>query len=169
MTALMVHWFLDLFDELGIRVWIDGGWGVDALLGEQTREHQDLDIIISGEDAAILTEALFARGFVDIPTDDRTDRNFVMGHQAHGMIDFHVVELTEDGGAVYRPRESDWIISELELNAMGYIGERVVRCLSADYQVRSHAGYTLQDTDFADMRALQEKFGVELLPNQISD
>lgn len=169
MTALMVHWFLDLFDELGIRVWIDGGWGVDALLGEQTREHQDLDIIISGGDAAILTEALFARGFVDIPTDDRTDRNFVMGHQAHGMIDFHVVELTEDGGAVYRPRETDWIISELELNAMGYIGKRVVRCLSADYQVRSHAGYTLQDTDFADMRALQEKFGVELLPNQISD
>ena len=168
MTPNMVHWFLDLFDELSITVWIDGGWGVDALLGEQTRKHQDLDIIISRKDSAILTEALFARGFVDIPTDDRTDRNFVMGHQAHGTIDFHVVELTEDGGAVYRPREVDWIISELELNAVGYIGEREVRCLSADYQVRSHTGYTLQDTDFADMRALQEKFGVALLPDQIN-
>ena len=168
MTTNMVHWFLDLFDKLSITVWIDGGWGVDALLGEQTRKHQDLDIIISWEDAAVLTEALFARGFVDIPTDDRTDRNFVMGHQVHGTIDFHVVELTEDGGAVYRPREVDWIISELELNAVGYIGGREVQCLSADYQVRSHAGYTLQDTDFADMRALQEKFGVELLPEQIS-
>lgn len=30
--------------ELGIQIWIDGGWGVDALLGEQTRPHQDLDI-----------------------------------------------------------------------------------------------------------------------------
>ena len=167
MTANMVHWFLNLFDKLGIKVWIDGGWGVDALLGEQTRKHQDLDIIIPWEDSTILTEALFTREFVDIPTDDRTDRNFVMGHQAHGMIDFHVVELTEDGGAVYRPREIDWIISELELNAVGYIGGREVRCLSADYQVRSHAGYTLQDTDFADMRALQEKFGVALLPEQI--
>ncbi len=167
MTISHVHWFLNLFDELGIKVWIDGGWGVDALLGEQTREHQDLDIIIPWEDSAILTEALFARGFVDIPTDDRTDRNFVMGHQTHGTIDFHVVELTEDGGAVYRPREIDWIISESELNAVGYIGEREVRCLSADYQVRSHAGYTLQDTDFADMRALQEKFEVALLPEQI--
>ena len=38
MTADKVHWFLDLFDELGIEVWIDGGWGVDALLGECTRE-----------------------------------------------------------------------------------------------------------------------------------
>ncbi len=167
MTISQVHWFLNLFDELGIKVWIDGGWGVDALLGEQTREHQDLDIIISWEDSTILTEALFARGFVDVHTDDRTDRNFVMGHQTHGTIDFHVVELTEDGGAVYRPREIDWIISESELNAVGYIGEREVRCLSADYQVRSHAGYTLQDTDFADMRALQEKFEVALLPEQI--
>lgn len=23
--------------DLGIEVWLDGGWGVDALLGEQTR------------------------------------------------------------------------------------------------------------------------------------
>ena len=66
MTTDKVHWFLDLFDELGIKVWIDGGWGVDALLGECTRNHQDLDIIISWEDSAILTEALLARGFVDI-------------------------------------------------------------------------------------------------------
>ena len=54
-TIDKVHWFLNLFDELGITVWIDGGWDVDALLGEWTREHQDLDIMISWEDSAILT------------------------------------------------------------------------------------------------------------------
>lgn len=169
MTVDKVHWFLNLFDELGIQVWIDGGWGVDALLRAQTRNHQDLDIIIPWEDSAVLTEALFAHGFVDIHTDDRTDRNFVMGHQTHGMIDFHVVERTEDGGAVYGPGEIDWIISELELDAVGYIGGREVRCLSVDYQVRSHAGYPLQDTDFADMQALHDKFSVELLPEQIKN
>ena len=168
MTIEKVHWFLDLFDELGITVWIDGGWGVDALLGECTREHQDLDIIISWEDSAILTEALLVRGFVDIHTDDRKDRNFVMGDRLHGLIDFHVIELTEDGGAIYGPGEIDWVITESELNAVGTIGRREVRCLSVDYQVRSHTGYTLQDTDFADMRALQEKFGVKLLAEQIN-
>ena len=168
MTTDMVHWFLDLFDELGIKVWIDGGWGVDALLGECTRNHQDLDIIISWEDSAILTAALSACGFVDIYTDDRKDRNFVMGHQSHGRIDFHVIELTEGGGAVYGPGEIDWIITESELNAVGFIGGRQVRCLSVDYQVRSHSGYTLQDTDFADLRALREKYGVALLPAQIN-
>ena len=169
MTVDKVHWFLDLFDELGIKVWIDGGWGVDALLGECTRNHQDLDIIISWEDSAILTKALFARGFVDIYTDDRKDRNFVMGHQFHGKIDFHVVELTADGGAIYGPGEIDWIITQSELNAVGFIGGREVRCLSVDYQVRSHAGYTLQDTDFADLRALRERYGVVLLPTQIKE
>ena len=169
MTVDKVHWFLDLFDELGIKVWIDGGWGVDALLGECTREHQDLDIIISWEDSAVLTEAFLAHGFVDIYTDDRKDRNFVMGHQLHGKIDFHVVEPMENGGAVYGPGEIDWIITEPELNAMGSIGGRQVRCLSVDYQVRSHFGYTLQDTDFADLRALQEKYGVALLPTQIEE
>ena len=168
MTADKVHWFLDLFDELGLKVWIDGGWGVDALLGECTREHQDLDIMISWEDSAILTEALFAHGFVDIHTDDRKDRNFVMGHSLHGRIDFHVFELTEGGGAIYGPGEIDWVITESELDAVGIIGGREVRCLSADYQVRSHTGYPLQDTDFADMRALQKKFGVKLLPEQIN-
>jgi lincosamide nucleotidyltransferase A/C/D/E len=166
MTIDKVHWFLDLFDELDIKVWIDGGWGVDALLGECTRDHQDLDIIISWEDSAILTKALLARGFVDAYTDDHKDRNFVMGHRVHGKIDFHVIELTEGGGAVYGPGEIDWVITESELSAVGSIGEREVRCLSVGYQVRSHSGYTLQDTDFADLRALHEKYSVKLLPAQ---
>ena len=169
MTVDKVHWFLDLFVELNIKVWIDGGWGVDALLGECTRDHQDLDIIISWEDSGILTEALFALGFIDIHTDDRKDRNFVMGHQLHGRIDFHVVELIKEGGAVYGPGEIDWVITESELSAVGSIGGREVRCLSVDYQVRSHSGYTLKDTDFADLRALHEKYGVKLLPAQIKE
>lgn len=169
MTIEQVHWFLDLFDALGVKVWIDGGWGVDALLGECTRAHADLDIIIPWADSAILTEALFARGFVDIYTDDRKDRNFVMGHQSHGIIDFHVIELTKEGSGVYGPGEIDWGISESELNAVGSIGGRKVRCLSVDYQVRSHAGYTLKDTDFADLHALHERYGVELRPAQIKD
>lgn len=167
MTVNKVHWFLDLFQELGITAWIDGGWGVDALLGKRTRQHQDLDIIISWKDAAILVDALAARDFVDIHTDDRTDRNFVMGHPAHGMIDFHIMELTEDGGAIYGPGEIDWVITEAELKAVGTIGGRWVQCLSADYQVRSHAGYPLQEKDYADLRALQERFGLDLLPTQV--
>ena len=30
---------LQLFESTGIEVWLDGGWAVDALLGEKTRPH----------------------------------------------------------------------------------------------------------------------------------
>ena len=90
-----------------------------------------------------------------------------MAHRSHGTIDFHVIDLVQGGGGVYGPGEIDWVISESELNAEGPIGGRNVRCLSADYQVRSHSGYTLKDTDFADMNALRRRFGVELLDVQI--
>ena len=29
-----------------IKIWVDGGWCVDAHLGQQTRPHEDLDIAI---------------------------------------------------------------------------------------------------------------------------
>jgi lincosamide nucleotidyltransferase A/C/D/E len=35
---------LRLLETSGVEVYVDGGWGVDALLGEQTRPHSDLDI-----------------------------------------------------------------------------------------------------------------------------
>jgi len=34
----------------GVDVWVYGGWGIDALLGEQTRAHDDLDVIIRADD-----------------------------------------------------------------------------------------------------------------------
>jgi lincosamide nucleotidyltransferase A/C/D/E len=49
---------------LGINIWIDGGWGVDALLGAQTRPHKDLDIAIEERDVAGLSAALEARAIV---------------------------------------------------------------------------------------------------------
>ena len=167
MTIGNVYWFLDLFNELGITVWIDGGWGVDALLGDCTRCHKDLDIMIPWADSRVLIEALLERGFVHIYDDDRKDCNFVMTHRSHGRIDFHVGDLMQGGVAVYSPGEIDWVVSESELNAEGSIGGRKVRCLSADYQVRAHSGYTLQDTDFAEMSALHRQFGVELLAEKI--
>ena len=35
---------LDLFEGLSVTYWLDGGWGVDALYGKQTRDHRDIDI-----------------------------------------------------------------------------------------------------------------------------
>jgi len=40
----------EALDGFGVEIWIDGGWCVDALRGEQGRSHKDLDIAIQRKD-----------------------------------------------------------------------------------------------------------------------
>ena len=47
---------LGQLDRAGVVIWLDGGWGVDALLGRQSRPHQDLDLVIDRDDLALLAE-----------------------------------------------------------------------------------------------------------------
>jgi lincosamide nucleotidyltransferase A/C/D/E len=49
---------LDRLAARGIEVSVDGGWGVDALLGEQTRAHDDLDLVITRGDCSAAQDAL---------------------------------------------------------------------------------------------------------------
>ena len=46
MPAEYVVELYDKLDDLGIPIWIDGGWAVDALLATETRQHADLDIAL---------------------------------------------------------------------------------------------------------------------------
>jgi hypothetical protein len=41
---------LAALDAGGIAYWVDGGWGLDALLGQQTRTHRDLDLGVRLDD-----------------------------------------------------------------------------------------------------------------------
>ena len=47
----------------GVQLWVDGGWGIDALLERQTRPHKDLDAIVAFEDLPALTRSLSGCGF----------------------------------------------------------------------------------------------------------
>jgi lincosamide nucleotidyltransferase A/C/D/E len=69
---------LRLADRAGARLWIDGGWGVDALLGRQTREHGDLDVAIEARHLRVFLAALSGHGFVAAAQDGATAWNFLM-------------------------------------------------------------------------------------------
>jgi lincosamide nucleotidyltransferase A/C/D/E len=64
MTSDSLGDLLRLFEAAGIEVWLDGGWAVDALLGEQTRPDKDVDIIVRATDLSHLRRILGSRGFV---------------------------------------------------------------------------------------------------------
>jgi len=82
MTGDDVCDFLTLMDAAGIRVWLDGGWAVDACLGSQTRRHGDLDIVIEERDVPVAIADLQRRGDEPVPRSDTRPWNFVLGDDA---------------------------------------------------------------------------------------
>ncbi|HXR11008.1 MAG TPA: hypothetical protein VN770_01830, partial [Gaiellaceae bacterium] len=63
MAAEDVVAILDQLDAVGLTVWLDGGWGVDALLGRQTRAHDDLDLVVAIGDVPALEDELAVLGY----------------------------------------------------------------------------------------------------------
>jgi lincosamide nucleotidyltransferase A/C/D/E len=49
--------------EQGVQVWVDGGWGIDALLQEPTRPHKDFDALVQFGDLASMIDLLAGEGF----------------------------------------------------------------------------------------------------------
>jgi lincosamide nucleotidyltransferase A/C/D/E len=49
-TAEQLSEINEILLGLHIKFWIAGGWAIDALVGEQTREHHDVDIAFNAQD-----------------------------------------------------------------------------------------------------------------------
>ncbi len=157
MKAETVVELLKLFGENKIDTVIDGGWGVDALLGEQTRYHEDLDIAIPHKDVPKLRELLTERGFKDVPRDDTRDCNFVLGDRLGNSVDIHSYTFDEQGnniyGVAYLPEH---------FTGVGLINGYPVKCISAEWMVKFHTGYELDENDFLDTLALCKRFDIAL-------
>lgn len=160
MTAADVRAFLELMDAHGIRVWLDGGWAVDACLGAQTRPHGDLDIAIEQRDVPAAVAALRGRGFAPVLRDDTRPWNFVLGDDAGHQVDFHVIVLDEHGHGSYGPPENGEAYPAESLSGSGTVDGRGVACITPEWQVRFHTGYRVDSDDWADVSALCERFGI---------
>jgi lincosamide nucleotidyltransferase A/C/D/E len=157
MSGDVVVQLLRLFEQHGIEVVVDGGWGVDALLGEQTRSHGDFDIALEHKDVPKLRALLEAQGYKDVPRDDTRDCNFVMGDEQGHEVDFHSYTFDAHGTLVFGveyPFDS--------LTGTGSIQGYPVKCISAEWLVKFHAGYELDENDYRDVSALCERFGIAL-------
>ena len=166
-TSRDVTEFCRAMQELGIEIWIDGGWGVDALLGEQTRPHGDLDIVVQEHDCQAVVSHLQEQGFQELARDDSRACNFVMGNHEGKEVDFHVVVLDEDGNGIYGPLDApEGIYPADALLGRGSIDGVAVKCTSPEYQLQSRIGYALGETDLKDIMALAEKFAL-VPPNEV--
>ncbi len=156
---------IDLYakiSDLGIEIWVDGGWGVDALLGEQTRPHSDLDIVIQQKDVPALRTLLEGKGYRDVPRDDTRPWVFVLGDAAGREVDVHAIVFDEQGNGLYGPIEKGVMYPAASFTGTGTIAGHAVRCISPEYLVKFHSGYELRASDYADVTALCKRFGIEL-------
>ncbi len=153
---------LHRLEDAGVEVWLDGGWGVDALLVEQTREHDDLDVVMALENVAAAQRVLDVLGY-KVTEDEEWPTRFVMGDPSDRRIDFHTVTFDAEGGGLQRLQDGSHFRYPPEgLQGEGTVGGRQVRCLTPALQVRCHQGYEPDENDHRDMLALQQRFGVEL-------
>lgn len=155
MTAADVAELCAEWQTLGIAVWVDGGWGVDALLGRHTRPHRDLDIAVQEQDTTKLLESLSGRGYKETARDSRW--NFVLADARGREVDVHVFVFDAEGNVVQGTR-----YAAESLTGNGAIYGQSVRCISAEWMVKYHTGYAVRDTDIQDVRALCRKFGIPL-------
>ncbi|MGH2371872.1 MAG: nucleotidyltransferase domain-containing protein, partial [bacterium] len=146
-------------EENGILVWLDGGWGVDALLEEQTRPHKDVDVVVRAEDVARMREILSRAGF---ELAEGTATSFVLRDPVGREIDVHVARLDEHGNGIYRMENGEnWVYPAEGFTGKGKIGTLEVRCLSPSVLMLCHTGYELRDKHIRDMELLRERFGVD--------
>jgi lincosamide nucleotidyltransferase A/C/D/E len=150
---------LDRLAAEDIVAWVDGGWGIDALLEEQTRDHSDLDLVVDRAAVATIATGLLAEGFEVVR--DWLPTAIAFGHPDGRAIDLHPVELTPDGGGDQTQLDG---VTRFHYPAptFGRIGGRLVACCSVETQIRSHLGYDPDEDDFADMGALAARFELEL-------
>ena len=154
-----------LYTELnahGIVIWLDGGWGVDALLGEQTRAHSDVDIVIQHRDVPQMRDLLEAQGFTDAPRDDTSPWNFVLGDASGRLVDVHAIALDAEGNGLYGPAKEGVMYPAGSLKGTGVVGGHTVKCIAVDFLIRFHTGYALRESDLHDVSALCARFGIDL-------
>jgi len=121
MPADHVVGIYNLLESHGIKIWVDGGWGVDALLEEQTREHGDLDIAIQERDLYQMRELLGERGYHDKGEQHARPWNFIIQDQSGHEIDVHAINLDIAGNGIYGPEENGVMYPASSLTGSGQL------------------------------------------------
>lgn len=146
----------------GIEVWLDGGWGVDALLGRQHRRHGDIDIVVRLDDIDRLLLALRPLGYT--VAENYLPTRAVLRNTDGRQVDLHPVAFDDRGDGWQAKAAPDG--SDCRYPAGGFVtgavSGHVVPCLSADVQLAHHLGYDPRPHDREDMRRLAAAFGIEL-------
>jgi lincosamide nucleotidyltransferase A/C/D/E len=143
---------LERVRSVGCQFWLEGGWGVDALVGRQTRPHRDVDIDL---DRAFEDEVLKALGDIGyaIETDWRPNR-VELAAPGRGWVDIHPLVIDPQGNARQAALGGGWHEFPGSFFTVGRLDDVVVPCVSLEAQRLFHTGYELRTVDRHDLAVL---------------
>lgn len=129
-----------------------GGWGVDVLVGRQTRHHRDLDLAVDADhlDQCLATCA----GLGYVTETDWLPLRVELRASADRWVDVHPVAFDVQGCGVLGDPLGTHFNYPLTAFTTGMIGDREMPCLSAGQQEIFHSGYELRPQDQHDLALL---------------
>lgn len=145
---------LDALDAAEVRYWVGGGWGVDILVGRQTRDHRDLDISIDHTARSRTVTALAGLGYT-METDQFPSRA-EFAAPGVGWVDVHPVELDDEGGGRQPDLVGGWFEYPPGCFTTAVIDGRRVPCLTVEQQLLFHSFYEPRLVDLHDIALLNE-------------
>ena len=155
---------IGLFEKEGIEIFLDGGWGVDALLGYESRNHNDIDIFIEAVNENKALEILDQNCYHEKRMDYTTASHSVWQNNCGCVIDLHLFSYDSEHNIVF---EGELYPADV-FSGSGTIGGCKVRCIPPAYQVQFHLGYERDENDIKDVLLLCNAFGLEI-PQEILD
>lgn len=156
MEASDVLDLLSALDDENVHCWLDGGWGVDCLLGAQSRPHRDLDLVVPRTELERVGALLASRGYAVIR--DWLPSTLAFRDGRGREVDLHPVDMTADGGG--NQVLLDGATWHYAAPVEGSLNGRTVPCASAEDQLLMHQGYEPRPVDVADVRRIAERFGL---------
>jgi lincosamide nucleotidyltransferase A/C/D/E len=155
---------LEVLDSSEIPYLVAGGWGVDALLGRQTRRHRDLDLVLPAfeVDEPRALRALSALGYkrqsqrpagIWMPIQSLVVDG--AGHQIE-LLSIDLERIGESLAQEHGPRGDAPDSSHVEVAGTGEIDGHRVACLSLEVQLLAHSGYEARASDRRDLQELLE-------------
>ena len=143
--------------QIGVKVYLDGGWGVDALLKRQTRPHNDIDLFIEEINRDRFIKMLPSKGFYEVIETYTTNDHTVWKDKLDRVIDLHIFRF-DNHEIIFE--ENEYPVDSF--SGIGTIGDIEVSCIGAEYQVSFHVGYEIRDKDIHDVKLLCETFNIPI-------
>lgn len=144
---------LDILDGIGMNYWLDGGWGVDVLVGKQNRRHRDIDINFDHNFTDKLLKKLISLGYETVV--DWMPVRMELSHKDYGYLDIHPFILNEDGSAKQANLEGGFYYFKRDFFTKVIYKNREIKCVSKKAQLLFHSGYELREVDFIDIKNLE--------------